>query len=93
MDALTLAQFAVYFALLALLAAPLGRYLADVYEGRARLAQRLLGPFERRIYRLAPARPRTRRCPGAATPSACSCSTSRAPWPSTCCSGGRARCP
>ncbi|MBK9303899.1 MAG: potassium-transporting ATPase subunit KdpA [bacterium] len=53
MDALTLAQFAVYFALLALLAAPLGRYLADVYEGRARRAQRLLGPFERRIYRLA----------------------------------------
>jgi K+-transporting ATPase ATPase A chain len=52
MDALTLTQYAVYFALLALLAVPLGRYVADVYEGRARLAQRLLGPFERRVYRL-----------------------------------------
>ncbi len=53
MDARVWGQYAAYFGLLSLLAVPLGRYVADVYEGRARSAQRLLGPIERGLYRLA----------------------------------------
>lgn len=47
------AQYAVYFAVLVLLAVPLGRYIARVYQGDALLAARVLGPLERGIYRLA----------------------------------------
>ncbi len=47
------AQYAVYFAVLVLVAVPLGRYIARVYEGDAGLAARVLGPIERGIYRLA----------------------------------------
>jgi hypothetical protein len=43
-----LLQLLVYFAVLTALAVPLGRYMAAVYEGRATLAQRVLGPLERR---------------------------------------------
>jgi len=49
---MTLLQYAVYFTALTLLAVPLGRYMARVYQGEARLAQRLLGPIERATYRL-----------------------------------------
>jgi K+-transporting ATPase ATPase A chain len=52
-----LLQSALYLALLTALAVPLGRYMAAVYEGRARLAQRLLGPLERLLYRVAGVRP------------------------------------
>jgi K+-transporting ATPase ATPase A chain len=45
-------QYAGYFAALVLLAVPLGGYMARVYQGEARLAQRLLGPIERATYRL-----------------------------------------
>jgi len=48
-----LLQLAVYFAVLTALAVPLGRYMAAVYEGRAGLAQRVLGSAERILYRAA----------------------------------------
>ena len=44
---------AVFFALLALTAIPLGRYLARVFAGENRLTQRALGPVERLFYRAA----------------------------------------
>lgn len=44
---------AVYFALLALLAVPLGRFIARVFAGENRLSTRALGPVERAVYRLA----------------------------------------
>jgi K+-transporting ATPase ATPase A chain len=43
----------VYLALLAALAVPLGGYIAAMYEGRAGFAQRVLGPVERLLYRVA----------------------------------------
>jgi len=46
-------QIALLMALLTALAVPLGRYVAAVYEGRARLADRVLGPVEGTLYRLA----------------------------------------
>jgi potassium-transporting ATPase potassium-binding subunit len=46
-------QFALFFVVLFALAVPLGAYMARVYDGRARLAERLLGPVERLFYRLA----------------------------------------
>jgi K+-transporting ATPase ATPase A chain len=52
MTASTLLLNAVYFALLVALAVPLGRYMARVFQGEARLAQRVLGPLERLLYRL-----------------------------------------
>jgi len=48
-----LLQVLLYFGALTALAVPLGRYMAAVYEGRARLAQRVLGPAERLLYRVA----------------------------------------
>ena len=54
MDAMTLAQYAVYFAFLALLAVPLGRYVAGRLRG-ARPASRsgCWGRSSARVYRLA----------------------------------------
>jgi K+-transporting ATPase ATPase A chain len=51
------ADYVLYFAALTLLALPLGAYMARVYTGEARLAQRILGPLERLLYRLAGVRP------------------------------------
>jgi K+-transporting ATPase ATPase A chain len=48
-----LLQLAFYFAVLTALAVPLGGYMAAVYEGRAGLIQRVLGPLERILYRAA----------------------------------------
>ena len=45
-------QLGGYLALLVGLGLPLGHYMARVYTGEARLAQRLLAPVERGIYRL-----------------------------------------
>ena len=45
-------QCGLYFAVLLCLAVPLGKYMARVYEGDAKLAQRVLGPFERLLYRI-----------------------------------------
>jgi potassium-transporting ATPase potassium-binding subunit len=39
------------------LAVPLGRYMARVYSGEARLAQKLVGPLERALYRAAGVEP------------------------------------
>jgi K+-transporting ATPase ATPase A chain len=47
------AEIAVFFGTLLVLALPLGGYMARVYEGRASLATRVLGPVERAAYRLA----------------------------------------
>jgi K+-transporting ATPase ATPase A chain len=46
-------QVIAYFAVLTALAVPLGRYMARVYEGRAGIARRILGPVERALYRAA----------------------------------------
>lgn len=53
MTASGLVQILLFFALLVVLAVPLGAYMARVYSGEARWAQRLLGPVERGLYRLA----------------------------------------
>ncbi len=45
-------QVGAYWVVLILLAIPLGAYMARVYEGKARLAQRVIGPLERLLYRL-----------------------------------------
>ncbi len=45
-------QFAAYLALLTGLAVPLGHYMARVYTGEARIAQRVLAPVERVLYQL-----------------------------------------
>ncbi len=52
MTSSALLQFAAYLALLTGLAVPLGHYMARVYTGEARLAQRVLAPVERVLYRL-----------------------------------------
>ena len=46
-------QVGLYVVVLLLLAKPLGAYMAAVYEGRAKRAQRIGGPIERLIYRCA----------------------------------------
>jgi K+-transporting ATPase ATPase A chain len=46
-------QYFVFFLALIGLGVPLGAYMARVYEGQATFAQRVLGPFERLIYRIA----------------------------------------
>ena len=46
-------QLALYVVVLLLLAKPLGTYMANVYDGRAGWAQRIGGPLERLIYRVA----------------------------------------
>ena len=46
-------QLALYVAVLLALAKPLGSYMAAVYEGRATRAQRVGGPLERLVYRVA----------------------------------------
>ena len=47
-----------YFVVLTALAVPLGAHVARVFKGEARLADRLLGPLERLLYRLAGVDPR-----------------------------------
>src|SRR5689334_23089109 len=46
-------QIVLYFIVLLALTRPLGLYMARVYEGRPVGLDRLLGPLERLIYRLA----------------------------------------
>ena len=45
-------QLTLYCGLLVAVAKPLGAYMARVHQGEARIAQRVLGPLERGIYRL-----------------------------------------
>jgi K+-transporting ATPase ATPase A chain len=46
-------QCVVYLALLVVLGAPLGAYMARVYTDQSRIGDRLFGPMERFIYRVA----------------------------------------
>jgi K+-transporting ATPase ATPase A chain len=50
MTSFTVIQYVLYFAALTALAVPLGAYMARVYTGEARFAQKLLGPIERFFY-------------------------------------------
>jgi len=50
-------QLALYLAILLMLVKPLGWYIARVYEGQSVGIDRVLGPVERLIYRLAGVRP------------------------------------
>ncbi len=59
MSAAGIAQIVVYWVVLIALAIPLGAYMARVYEGKARLAQKLIGPLERLLYRLFGVKPET----------------------------------
>ncbi|MCK7491424.1 MAG: potassium-transporting ATPase subunit KdpA [Comamonadaceae bacterium] len=45
-------QIILHITVVVLLVKPLGTYMARVYEGEARLAQRIIGPLERLIYRI-----------------------------------------
>lgn len=47
----------IFFGLVALTAVPLGRFIARVFAGEARLSGRLLGPVERLVYRAAGVNP------------------------------------
>ncbi len=53
MNSIAAIKFLVYFALLTILAAPLGAYMARVYEGENRLSRKILGPLERFLYKIA----------------------------------------
>jgi K+-transporting ATPase ATPase A chain len=57
MIAAGIAQIVLYFVVLVLLARPLGAYMARVYSGERLLLDRVLGPVERLIYRLAGVNP------------------------------------
>ena len=50
MSANAILQLALYCGLLAVIAKPLGGYMARVHQGEAKIAARLLGPIERRIH-------------------------------------------
>ncbi len=50
-------QIIVYAVALVALGIPLGAYMARVYTGEAKFAQRILGPFERLIYRIVGVKP------------------------------------
>ncbi|HET7500063.1 MAG TPA: potassium-transporting ATPase subunit KdpA [Kofleriaceae bacterium] len=52
MTATGIGQIVLYAVVLIALAVPLGAYMARVYSGEATLAQRVLGPVERLLYRL-----------------------------------------
>ncbi len=52
MTAWSLAQIALALGLLLLAAVPLGAYMARVYEGKATIVGRVVGPLERALYRL-----------------------------------------
>jgi K+-transporting ATPase ATPase A chain len=53
----SLVRIATYLLVLLALALPLGAFMARVFSGEARWAQRALGPLERAIYRVAGIRP------------------------------------
>jgi K+-transporting ATPase ATPase A chain len=52
MTAAGIGQIVLYAVVLIALGVPLGAYMARVYTGEAKLAQRILGPIERMCYRL-----------------------------------------
>ncbi|HEU4734337.1 MAG TPA: potassium-transporting ATPase subunit KdpA [Kofleriaceae bacterium] len=52
MTATGIGQIVLYAVVLVALGIPLGAYMARVYTGEARFAQRVLGPLERLLYRM-----------------------------------------
>ena len=58
MTATAVGQIVLYFVVLTALALPLGAYIARVFKGESRLADRLLGPLERLLYRAAGVNPK-----------------------------------
>ena len=52
MTAAGMGQIVLYAVVLVGLGVPLGAYMARVYTGKAMVAQRILGPFERWLYRI-----------------------------------------
>jgi K+-transporting ATPase ATPase A chain len=58
MNVINLIQLALYFAILFLLARPLGDYMARVYDGRRTFLDSLLAPIERFLYRVSSINPR-----------------------------------
>ncbi len=52
MTANALLQLSLYCVLLVAVAKPLGGYMARVYQGDARTAQKIIGPLERLVYRV-----------------------------------------
>jgi len=52
MTANGLLQIGLYFLILLALVKPLGSYMANVYQGETFWASRILGPFERLLYRI-----------------------------------------
>src|SRR5215468_1560374 len=52
MTAAGIGQIVLYAVVLVALGVPLGAYMARVYTGEARFAQRVLGPLERLLYRM-----------------------------------------
>lgn len=57
MTANAILQLALYCALLVAVAKPLGGYMARVYQGEAKIAEKILGPIERLVYRVVRVRP------------------------------------
>src|SRR5262249_19152299 len=57
MTATGIGQIVLYAVVLVALGVPLGAYMARVYTGEARLAQRVLGPLERLLYRMIGVKP------------------------------------
>ncbi len=52
MTANAVLQLSLYCVLLVVVAKPLGGYMARVYQGDARTAQKVIGPLERIVYRV-----------------------------------------
>jgi K+-transporting ATPase ATPase A chain len=52
-----LGSVVLYFVVLTALAVPLGAYVARVFKGESRIADRVLGPLERFLYRIAGVNP------------------------------------
>jgi K+-transporting ATPase ATPase A chain len=57
MSAAGIVQIVVFWLVLVAVAIPLGAYMARVYDGNARIAQKLLGALERLLYRMVGVRP------------------------------------
>jgi K+-transporting ATPase ATPase A chain len=51
-EAMGVVHIGFYFLVLVLLTKPLGAYMANVFEGKGRLAERVFAPVERPIYRV-----------------------------------------
>jgi K+-transporting ATPase ATPase A chain len=58
MTANALLQLAIYCGLLVAVAKPLGSYMARVYQGDAKIAERVIGPLERVVYRIVRVEPK-----------------------------------